>query len=45
MAKIHLTDIEKKIIAAIQGDIPITKRPYLEISRKLGISEEFFLET
>ncbi len=45
MAKIELTDIEKKIIAAVQGDIPIIKRPYLEISRKLGLSEETLIET
>jgi DNA-binding Lrp family transcriptional regulator len=39
-----LTEIEKKIIASIQEDIPVTERPYLEISKKLGISEETFLE-
>jgi DNA-binding Lrp family transcriptional regulator len=40
-----LTDIEKKVIASIQQDIVITERPYLEISRKLGISEDTLLET
>jgi DNA-binding Lrp family transcriptional regulator len=40
-----LTDIEKKVIASIQEDIVITERPYLEISRKLGMSEDTFLET
>jgi DNA-binding Lrp family transcriptional regulator len=40
-----LTDIEKKVIASIQEDIVITERPYLEISRKLEISEDTFLET
>jgi DNA-binding Lrp family transcriptional regulator len=40
-----LTDIEKKVIASIQEDMAITKRPYLEISRKLGMSEDMFLET
>jgi DNA-binding Lrp family transcriptional regulator len=45
MAKIELTEMEKKIISAVQGDIPITKRPYLEISQKLGISEETLIET
>lgn len=39
-----LTDIEKKVIACIQEDIAITERPYLEISRKLGISEDRLLE-
>jgi DNA-binding Lrp family transcriptional regulator len=40
-----LTDIEKKIIASIQQDIPVTERPYLEIARKLEIPEETLLET
>jgi len=39
------TDLEKKIIAAIQEDMAITERPYLEISEKLGISEDTLLET
>jgi DNA-binding Lrp family transcriptional regulator len=40
-----LTDLEKKIIASIQQDIAVTARPYLEISRNLGISEDTLLET
>jgi DNA-binding Lrp family transcriptional regulator len=40
-----LTDLEKKIIASIQEDMPITERPYLSISRKLGVSEDTLLET
>jgi DNA-binding Lrp family transcriptional regulator len=43
--KVELTEIEKKIIASLQGNIPITQRPYLEISEKLGIDEEIFLST
>ena len=39
-----LTELEKKIIAAIQGDIPITERPYLEIAEKMGISEGELLQ-
>lgn len=38
-----LTDLEKKIIACIQGDMPVTPRPYLEIAEKLGIDEETVL--
>ena len=38
-----LTDLEKKIIAYIQGDLAISERPYLEIAQKLGISEDDFL--
>ncbi len=39
-----LTDLEKKIIASIQKDMAITERPYLEISEKVGITEEKLLE-
>jgi DNA-binding Lrp family transcriptional regulator len=39
-----LTDLEKKIVAAIQEDIAITERPYLEIARSLDISEETLLD-
>jgi DNA-binding Lrp family transcriptional regulator len=40
-----LTDLEKQIIAAIQEDMAITERPYLEISKRLGITEDALLET
>ena len=40
-----LTELEKKVIASIQEDIAITERPYLEISRELGISEDTLLKT
>ena len=40
-----LTELEKKIVASIQGDIPVTERPYLEIAESIGISEETLLET
>jgi DNA-binding Lrp family transcriptional regulator len=40
-----LSTLEKRIIASIQGEIPVTERPYLEISRRLEISEEVFLNT
>ena len=40
-----LTELEKKIIASIQEDIPVISRPYLEISKKLKISEETLLKT
>ena len=39
-----LTEIEKKVIASIQGDIDITARPYLKIADALGISEDELLE-
>lgn len=40
-----LDDDEKKIIAAIQGDIPVTARPYLAIADELGLSEEMVIKT
>jgi DNA-binding Lrp family transcriptional regulator len=40
-----LTELEKKIIAAIQGDIATTERPFQKISNRLSISEETLLET
>jgi len=40
-----LSELEKKIIAAIQGDIPIAERPYLEIAEKLEISEDELLRS
>jgi DNA-binding Lrp family transcriptional regulator len=40
-----LTETEKRVIAAVQGDIPITEQPYLQIAEELGISEAVFLET
>jgi len=38
-----LTDLEKKIIAMLQTDIPVVKRPFLEMAEQIGITEEVFL--
>jgi DNA-binding Lrp family transcriptional regulator len=40
-----LTDVEKKIIALIQADIPVTERPFLEIAQQVGVEEEVVLHT
>jgi len=40
-----LTDLEKKVIASIQGDIPIVSRPYEILSARIGVSEKTFVET
>jgi len=40
-----LTPLEKKVIASIQRDIPITLSPYRDMAEKLNISEETFLDT
>ena len=39
-----LTDLEKKVIALLQTDIPVCRRPYLEMAERIGITEEKFLE-
>lgn len=39
-----LTELEKQVIAALQGDIPVVSRPYLEIAETLGITETQLLE-
>ena len=38
-----LTDLEKKIIALLQADIPVVKRPFLEMAERIGITEDEFL--
>lgn len=38
-----LTDLEKKIIALLQTDIPIVKRPYAQMAESIGITEEQFM--
>lgn len=40
----NLTDIEKRIIAAIQGDIPICEKPYARLAENLKITEPEFIE-
>jgi DNA-binding Lrp family transcriptional regulator len=40
-----LTELEKKVIASIQGDIPIVPRPYQALAAAVGISEAEFIET
>jgi DNA-binding Lrp family transcriptional regulator len=39
-----LTELEKRIIASIQKDMPVIERPYLKIAQDLGISEAELLE-
>lgn len=38
-----LTDLEKKVIAIIQKDIPISRRPYQDIGEMLGVDEQTVL--
>ncbi len=39
-----LTELEKKIIAALQGDIPLVERPFALLAASLDISERKFIE-
>ena len=40
-----LTELEKKIVSAVQGDMPITEEPYRLIAETVGVSEAEFLKT
>ncbi len=39
-----LNATEQKVIAAIQGDMPISARPYRELAKRIGLTETAFLE-
>lgn len=40
-----LTDLEKRVIASVQGDLPVLSHPYSEIADRLGVSETQVLQT
>lgn len=39
-----LTDIEKKVVASLQGNIPVNERPFLALADAIGISEQEYLD-
>jgi len=39
----QLTELEKRVIATVQGDMPVVARPYAHIASQLEISEEKLL--
>jgi len=39
-----LNELEKKIIAALQGDIPLVKQPFALLAESLEISEKKFID-
>jgi siroheme decarboxylase len=41
---VMLTDIEKRVIASLQGDMPVVAEPYKEIAASLNIAEAELLE-
>jgi DNA-binding Lrp family transcriptional regulator len=40
-----LTDLEKKVIASIQQDMPVSERPYREIAVRIGVAEDTLVTT
>ncbi|ACN13631.1 putative HTH-type transcriptional regulator [Desulforapulum autotrophicum HRM2] len=40
-----LSETEKKVISALQGNIPVCERPYLALAQTLGMSEEEVIAT
>jgi DNA-binding Lrp family transcriptional regulator len=39
-----LTEVEKKVIGLLQGDIPLDSRPFSVMAGKIGITEDQFLD-
>lgn len=37
-------DLEKKVIAALQGDIPVSPQPYRQIADAIGVDEETVID-
>jgi DNA-binding Lrp family transcriptional regulator len=40
-----ITELEKKVIASLQGDMPVDIRPYQILANQIGISEQEYLQT
>ncbi|MBW1988279.1 MAG: Lrp/AsnC family transcriptional regulator [Deltaproteobacteria bacterium] len=38
-----LTETEKKVVAALQGDMPVEPRPYRTLAKQAGITEDAFI--
>jgi DNA-binding Lrp family transcriptional regulator len=39
-----ITDLEKKVIALLQTDIPVVQRPFQQMAEQIGITEDRFLD-
>ncbi len=39
-----LTELEKKVVASIQGDMPIVEKPFAQIAADIGIDESELLQ-
>lgn len=40
---LELTDTEKRVIAVIQGDMPVVEQPFRQMAEEAGLGEEEFL--
>ena len=40
----ELSALDREIIAKMQGDFPVSERPYAEVAEQLGIAEEALLQ-
>ncbi len=40
---VELSDLEKRVIAAVQGDMPVDERPYRIMAEQIGVGEDEFL--
>ena len=40
----RLSELDKKVIRALQGEFPLVEEPYKVLAEGIGISEELFLE-
>ncbi len=40
-----LSDVERRVVAAIQDGLPLCHRPYAEIGRRLGLDEQTVIDT
>ena len=38
-----VSELDKNVIRALQGDFPLVEEPYKELAARAGVSEEVFL--
>ncbi len=42
--RVHLDDLDRKLINRLQGGLPIVSKPYAAVAEELGIEEELLLK-
>ncbi len=40
----ELSDVDKKILRVLQGNLPVVKQPFLEVAQRIGIGEDEFFK-